>query len=108
MATRRRFGSVGITKGEGYSLAFNSNAEPELERLAVGALSDAAVRIAGRVRLPSSGPAAGKLHLSTKRGRGPNGAFAQVIMRGPGALAVEFGTRRSRPLAPLRRALGGR
>lgn len=33
-------------------------------------------------------------------------AYAQVIMRGRGAVAVEFGTRRTAPLAPLRRALG--
>lgn len=102
MATRRRLQKAGITRGEAFSLRFFDTAEAELERLAVGELHEAAIRIKGRVRLPY--PA---LTLSTRRGRGPNGAFAQVIMRGPGALAVEFGTRRRRPMAPLRRALGG-
>lgn len=103
MATRRRFQKANISAGEGFRLAWHDNAEEELERLAVGELAAAAERIKARVRLPSSG----KLSLSTKRGRGPNGAFAQVIMRGPGAIAIEFGTSRSRAVAPLRRALGG-
>lgn len=103
MPERRRLQKVGLTRGEAFSLRFHDNAEDELERLAVGALHDAAKKIAARVRLPSTG----RLRVYTKRGRGPNGAFAQVIMRGPGALAVEFGTRRSRPVAPLRRAFRG-
>lgn len=106
MASKRGL-KAGITRGEAFRLVFFDTADEELQRLSVGELHEHAKRIAARVRLPSSGPAAGKLRLSTRRGRGPNGAFAQVIMRGPGALAIEFGTRRSRPLAPLRRALGG-
>lgn len=43
--------------------------------------------------------------ISTKSGIGPRGAFAQLIMRGPRAIFVEFGTRTQKPLAPLRNAL---
>lgn len=57
--------------------------------------------VRGRVRAPA------KMEVFTRFGIGPRGAFSQVIMRGDGALAVEFGTRRSRAVAPLRRALGG-
>jgi tRNA(Ile2) C34 agmatinyltransferase TiaS len=43
--------------------------------------------------------------VSVKAGRGPRGAFAQVIMRGPRAIFIEFGTRKQKPLAPLRNAI---
>lgn len=51
------------------------------------------------------------LWLTVKAGNGPRGPFSQVIMRGPGALTEEFGSRTRRPNAPLRRRLremGGR
>lgn len=69
-----------------------------------GQLDEAAEELKARVRIPRRH---NRLKLSTRHGVGPRGAFAQVIMRGSGALAVEFGTRRSAPVAPLRRALGG-
>lgn len=65
------------------------------------ALEKEAQRIAARVQVPS------KHRVWVKRGKGPKGAFAQVILEGPAAIAIEFGTRRSRAVAPLRRALRG-
>lgn len=59
-----------------------------------------AEKVKDRVRLPSR-----DLSLSVRAGIGPRGAFSQVIMTGPGALAVEFGSRRHEPKAPLRAAL---
>lgn len=47
------------------------------------------------------------LTFRTRRGKSRKGAFAQTIMRGDGALAVEFGSRNNEPLAPLRNALKG-
>lgn len=49
--------------------------------------------------------APGHLKLDTRAGVGPHGAFSQVTMTGPGALAEEFGTRSRSPRAPLRTAL---
>lgn len=48
-----------------------------------------------------------RFDLSVRAGVGPRGAFSQVIMRGPGALTEEFGSRRVPPRAPLRSALRG-
>jgi hypothetical protein len=45
------------------------------------------------------------LTLSTRAGIGPRDAFSQVIMRGPGAIAYEFGGRTISARAPLRRAI---
>lgn len=47
------------------------------------------------------------MRLWIKRGKGPKGAFAQLIMEGPGAIAIEYGTRTRAPKAPLRKALRG-
>jgi hypothetical protein len=63
------------------------------------ALEVVAEDVASRVRAPS------RMRVWVKRGRGPQGPFAQVILEGPGALAEEFGTRTRAPRAPLRRAL---
>lgn len=60
-------------------------------------------KIKARVQIPRR--AQDKLALSTRVGKGRNGPFAQVIMRGPGALAIEFGSRNNAPIAPLRKAL---
>lgn len=60
-------------------------------------------KVKARVQVPRR--AQSKLTLITQAGRGPSGAFAQVIMRGPGALAIEFGSRNNAPIAPLRKAL---
>jgi len=66
-------------------------------------LGEKAEEVRARVRAPR------KMQLTTRYGVGPRGAFSQVMMRGPGtsALAIEFGTRRTPPLAPLRKALAG-
>lgn len=63
------------------------------------ALGEEAERIAKRVNVPS--------HLTVRHryGEGPKGAFAQVQMFGPGAIAWEFGGRRTPAHAPLRKAL---
>lgn len=90
------------TRSGDATIKFNGSADKTINGLSVGELGRAADRIAARVHLPSRA----KLSLSTKRGMGPRGAFSQVIMRGSGALAIEFGTRRRRAVAPLRRALG--
>lgn len=50
-------------------------------------------------------PGTSDLSFRTRRGKGPKGAFAQAIMFGSGALAVEYGSRNNRPYAPLRSAL---
>lgn len=73
------------------------------EREVVQILREEAEALQNRVRLPSRA----KLHLVTRAGVGPRGAFSQVMMRGSGALAIEFGTRRRRAIAPLRSALRG-
>lgn len=68
-------------------------------------LESVANEVAGRVRAPS------RMRVWVKRGIGPRGAFAQVIMEGPGALTEEFGSSTRAPKAPLRtalRSMGGR
>lgn len=65
------------------------------------ALRAEAEKIAQRVVAPS------RLRVWVKAGDGPRGAFAQVIMEGPGALTEEFGSRSRPAKAPLRRALRG-
>src|SRR5690606_30458114 len=64
-------------------------------------LLEAAERVKGRVRAPSH------LRLFTRAGVGPRGAYSQVRMFGRAAVAIEFGSKRAAPLAPLRRALRG-
>lgn len=72
------------------------------------AVQDELERHARRVAdLASGGHGASRLTFSTRKGRGPQGAFAQTIMRGDGAVAIEFGSRNNPPYAPLRRALRG-
>lgn len=73
------------------------------EREVVAILREKANDLKGRVRLPSRA----KLSLSTRAGVGPRGSFSQVMMQGSGALAIEFGTRKRRAIAPLRSALRG-
>jgi hypothetical protein len=78
----------------------------QVEALARGAASHGALRtvaegIASRVSAP------GHLRVWVKAGDGPQGAFSQVIMEGPGALTEEFGNRTRPAKAPLRRALRG-
>jgi len=46
--------------------------------------------------------------FSTIAGVSRRGAFAQLIMTGPRAIFVEFGTRKQKALAPLRNAIFGR
>lgn len=92
-------------RGADTTIRFFRNADETLNRLSVGELRKDAREVAARVRLPTRRRK--DLTLSTKAGMGPRGAFSQVIMRGPGALAIEFGTRRTRAFAPLRRALRG-
>lgn len=48
------------------------------------------------------------LRVFTRHGVSRRGAYAQIILRGPGALTWEFGNRSRPPRAPLRRAVGGR
>ena len=80
--------------------------ERALEALVTGPatwqyLERVARTVAARVEAPSH------LRVWVKRGDGPRGPFAQVIMEGQGAPAIEFGTRTRPPNAPLRRALWG-
>lgn len=67
----------------------------------VKALGLEAEKVRSRVKAPRG------MTLRTRSGRGRRGAFSQVIMRGQGALAVEYGSRKNPPYAPLRRALKG-
>lgn len=71
--------------------------------LVTEALEEHAVRIAGRIRPPSRSD----LEVFAGSGVGPRGPYAQAGMRGPGAVAIEFGSRNGPPQAPVRRALGG-
>ena len=67
------------------------------------ALHEHATRIAGRIRPPASSD----LETFAFSGVSERGPYAQAGMRGPGAVAIEFGTRTSPPQASVRRALGG-
>lgn len=67
------------------------------------ALEEHAVRIAGRIRPPSGAD----LTVFAGSGIGPRGPYAQAGMRGPGAVAIEFGSRNAPPQASVRRALEG-
>lgn len=67
------------------------------------ALGEHAEQIASRVRPPRSAP----LETFAFSGVSDRGPYAQAGMRGPGAVAIEFGTRTSPPQASVRRALGG-
>ena len=66
------------------------------------ALYEHAQRIAGRIRPPASAD----LETFAFSGVSARGPYAQAGMRGPGAVAIEFGTRTSPPQASVRRALG--
>lgn len=77
-----------------------------LERLVQDAsiadqLGEEAERLRRKVRAPS------RMTLTTRSGVGRKGAFAQVVMRGPGAIAAEFGSRNNAPGAHLRSVLRG-
>ncbi len=65
-------------------------------------LQEHAVRVARRISPPTG------LEVFAGSGVGPRGPYAQAGMRGPGAVAIEFGSRHAPPQAPVRRALGGR
>jgi hypothetical protein len=82
---------------------FDPNAIRRLayEKSIVGSLAEEAAKVRARVRTPRRA----QLALETRAGVGPKGAFAQVVMRGRGALAIEFGSRNNPPFAPLRKAL---
>lgn len=69
----------------------------------VDELRDAADGIARRIRPPASA----ELEVFTLADKGPRGPFAQAVMRGEAALAVEFGSRNNPPYAPVRRAVRG-
>lgn len=64
-------------------------------------LGDEASKVASRVRAPEG------MTITTRHGVGRRGAFAQVSMTGPWAIAVEFGSRRAPPQSPLRNAMRG-
>jgi hypothetical protein len=64
-------------------------------------LRKVAETVKGRVRAPKD------MSLTVHAGVSRRGAFSQVIMRGPNAVFVEFGSRTRRALAPLRNALRG-
>lgn len=51
--------------------------------------------------------AADRFSVFAASGIGPQGAYGQVIMRGPGAVVEEFGSRSRPAAAPLRSALRG-
>lgn len=82
---------------------FSNGEDLLLKAKAVGGILRATAQgFAGKVTAPS-GQA-----ISAKGGIGPRGAFGQVIMRGPGAVDVEFGSQRRPAQAPLRSAILGR
>ena len=64
-------------------------------------LGEEAERLRRQVRAPS------RMTLTTRSGVGRKGAFAQLVMRGPGAVAAEFGSRTNAPGAHLRSVLRG-
>lgn len=72
----------------------SSGVQKELERHAQ-AVADSA----------EGSPGSSRMQFRTKKGKGPKGAFAQAIMSGDGALAVEFGSRNNPAYSPLRSAL---
>lgn len=82
-------------------MRFFSDHEDRLKKApATGwALREVADKAKGRVSAPKDQT------LSVRAGVGPRGAFSQVIMRGPRATFIEFGTFRQRALAPLRSAI---
>lgn len=59
----------------------------------------------GIVDSASGATGTSRMQFRTRRGKGPKGAFAQAIMSGDGALAVEYGSRNNPAYAPLRSAL---
>jgi hypothetical protein len=65
----------------------------------VNLLGERAEQIRSKVSAPS------QFTLHTRKGRARRGAFAQVVMRGSGSIAWEFGSRRNPPHAPLRSAM---
>jgi hypothetical protein len=67
-----------------------------------GALQRHAERVRDRIRPPASA----ELVTYARSGIGRQGPFAQAGMRGPGAVAIEFGSRQSPPQALVRRAIG--
>lgn len=61
-------------------------------------LGDVADKVRDTMRVPA------RFRLSTRHGVSRRGAFAQIIMRGGGAILYEFGGRGVAPRAPLRNA----
>ena len=53
----------------------------------------------------SSNRGASTMRFRTRKGKSRRGAYAQAIMSGDGALAVEFGSRNNPAYSPLRSAL---
>ena len=70
----------------------------------VDVLLDHAQGIERRIRVPSSARDV-RTFSHASQGRTARGPYSQAGMRGPGALAIEFGTRRTPPQAPVRRAV---
>jgi hypothetical protein len=62
-------------------------------------LRGVAEKIAAKVHAPKDQA------ISVRGGVSRRGAFSQVLMRGPRAVFIEFGTRRQQAKAPLRSAL---
>lgn len=83
--------------------------ETELRRIAE---SDEVIeelrRHAGKVAGAASAIAPSHLEFSTRAGRAGRGVFAQAIMQGRAAVAIEFGSKNNAPYAPLRKALARR
>lgn len=77
-------------------------AEIERADATAAALEAVAEDVRRRVR------AAPRFTVSTTSGVGPQGAYGQVVMRGPDAVLEEFGGRSRAARAPLRSALRGR
>lgn len=88
----------------GLKVVFAQNGEDLLRKDGgVGhAMRQVAAQVRDRVNAPSNQA------VSIRAGVGRRGAFSQVIMRGPGALTIEFGSRTRKALAPLRNALRGK
>lgn len=65
-------------------------------------LRQVAEKVEARVKVPSG------YTTTVKAGVGRHGAFSQVILHGPRAIFLEFGTKTTKALAPIRAAVFGK
>jgi hypothetical protein len=80
----------------------DSDRKLEKDESVASALRVIAKTLEKRVQVPK-----GDYSTTTKAGVSHKGAFAQIILKGPRAIFIEFGTTSQKALAPLRRAIFG-